>query len=302
MAVRCRCSGCGANYQVSDELGGRKVRCKKCATIIEIPAGDEAKAGPAAKAEPAAASPKKPSLVKATPLEDGNASSPVARREAPAKKPLPVEAEAATKAAWDDSPGATTSSASFATRRPGKSRKKETEKGARKSVWAAAMVAGAALVMAPMIYIRMTQERAVASAENTEEESAFIVLDIPNHLRPGTTVMIDGQGRALPLVGPAKYAVTASEHSVTVLRETHREVFSLTLKPQESKSLTPQLPEGTSQVPFLVIDWPESQRGGSLVTIDGKEQIVPATGEVKYPFRKARISMRWCSRGRDSSG
>ncbi len=49
MPVTVKCPGCGSTLQAGDELAGKKVRCQKCKTVIDVPAA----AAPAATPEPA---------------------------------------------------------------------------------------------------------------------------------------------------------------------------------------------------------------------------------------------------------
>jgi DNA-directed RNA polymerase subunit RPC12/RpoP len=36
MAIRARCGGCGAEFDLNDELAGRSLRCPRCQTVIEV--------------------------------------------------------------------------------------------------------------------------------------------------------------------------------------------------------------------------------------------------------------------------
>src|SRR5262249_58619015 len=59
MSIQMACPGCGASYTLSDELRGKKVRCKKCEEIFAVngvaKGGLEDLAEPVAKGQPARA-------------------------------------------------------------------------------------------------------------------------------------------------------------------------------------------------------------------------------------------------------
>ena len=41
MSIRVTCPGRDAEYTLADRQGGKKVRCKKCATVIAVDAAEE---------------------------------------------------------------------------------------------------------------------------------------------------------------------------------------------------------------------------------------------------------------------
>jgi serine protease Do len=47
MTIRVRCPGCNTEYALTDQLAGKKVRCKKCDTVIAVKAAPKADAPPA---------------------------------------------------------------------------------------------------------------------------------------------------------------------------------------------------------------------------------------------------------------
>jgi len=47
MSIRVRCPGCDTEYALADQQAGKKVRCKKCETVIAVKAAPEADAPPA---------------------------------------------------------------------------------------------------------------------------------------------------------------------------------------------------------------------------------------------------------------
>lgn len=47
MTIQVTCDSCFMNYQLKDELAGRKVRCKQCKEIIEVPRPGAKRVGPA---------------------------------------------------------------------------------------------------------------------------------------------------------------------------------------------------------------------------------------------------------------
>ena len=51
--LRIACSGCGKTYQVPEKFAGKKMRCKQCATPIEIPAAESVSPAPRALEETA---------------------------------------------------------------------------------------------------------------------------------------------------------------------------------------------------------------------------------------------------------
>src|SRR5262245_20556292 len=42
MPVEANCSSCGRRYQAPDAMAGKRVRCKQCGTIFELPAREAA--------------------------------------------------------------------------------------------------------------------------------------------------------------------------------------------------------------------------------------------------------------------
>ena len=43
--IKFDCIKCGKSYRVSDEYGGKRVRCKECSTVNKISANNPEKAG-----------------------------------------------------------------------------------------------------------------------------------------------------------------------------------------------------------------------------------------------------------------
>src|ERR1700712_5308029 len=41
MAISFKCGGCAKQYQVKDELAGKRAQCKKCGQVMKIPAKPE---------------------------------------------------------------------------------------------------------------------------------------------------------------------------------------------------------------------------------------------------------------------
>src|SRR5437870_1567813 len=41
MSIRFSCPECGKEFTVPDDLGGKKIRCKACDTMMLVPGGDE---------------------------------------------------------------------------------------------------------------------------------------------------------------------------------------------------------------------------------------------------------------------
>ena len=55
MPIEVKCRGCGGKFQAKDALAGKRVKCPKCAAVIEVIAGSAAK--PGAKQQAAAGKP-----------------------------------------------------------------------------------------------------------------------------------------------------------------------------------------------------------------------------------------------------
>ena len=54
MSIAARCADCGKGYKVADEWAGKRIRCKSCGGVIQIPGtASGAPAAAAAKAAPA---------------------------------------------------------------------------------------------------------------------------------------------------------------------------------------------------------------------------------------------------------
>lgn len=43
--IKFDCTKCGHSYRVSDQYAGKRVRCKECSTINQIPASEPEKVG-----------------------------------------------------------------------------------------------------------------------------------------------------------------------------------------------------------------------------------------------------------------
>jgi len=70
MSIVFECPSCGKRTQAPDELAGKKARCPKCQTVIQVPSSGSAEGAPAAAEAAPAAAP-----VAASPAEQGEAES-----------------------------------------------------------------------------------------------------------------------------------------------------------------------------------------------------------------------------------
>jgi len=53
MPIRVRCTDCGAEYNLADRLAGKKIRCKKCESVLAVPAPEAADVAEAVVEPPA---------------------------------------------------------------------------------------------------------------------------------------------------------------------------------------------------------------------------------------------------------
>jgi len=87
-----RCSHCNTQYQVRDDLAGRKAKCEKCGEVLVIPSPQPAAAAPKSTPAPAQAAPKpqpvaaapKPAPAQAAPKSQPAAAAPALAPAGPA--------------------------------------------------------------------------------------------------------------------------------------------------------------------------------------------------------------------------
>ena len=97
MRITCRCSSCGASYQVDQQFAGRKIKCPKCAAAIIVAA--VAESPPTAAARPVKSPAGTPAAAKATSSPKSPAASPAKVKPAAPKSPAPVAAASAKSVA-----------------------------------------------------------------------------------------------------------------------------------------------------------------------------------------------------------
>jgi hypothetical protein len=79
MSIAARCGDCQKLYKVDDKLAGKRVRCKACGGVVEVPAQAETRAAPSSARAPAA-----PARAPAAPARSSAAPS-----RKPAQRPAP---------------------------------------------------------------------------------------------------------------------------------------------------------------------------------------------------------------------
>ncbi|MGQ9576993.1 MAG: hypothetical protein ACUVUC_16950, partial [Thermoguttaceae bacterium] len=94
-----------------------------------------------------------------------------------------------------------------------------------------------------------------------------LVLNWPESERAGGTLSIDGQAAELARSGPLEYPLPPGQHTLTAARPGYRTFEQLVrVQPGKREPVSPRW----SPLPNLTLDWPEAERVGAMLEIDGR--------------------------------
>ncbi len=227
MDVRCRCRSCDAQFKVAARYAGKKAKCPKCSTIVDVPAVDAADEDvpvfptvPAGKAK-TAAKPKR-----AVPIAESASLKPAAASPAPQKPaaathavsdaadaefPL-IDTERTSSAASADS----RQSSALASRRSGRQKTNMT-------MWLS-IGGGAALLIVVIVLFVLTAGGGSGGANNDEQGQPLLVLDWPADERSGAAVYVDGKLLRVPSQGDVSYPLAPGKHEVVLKRKGYEQI------------------------------------------------------------------------------
>jgi S1-C subfamily serine protease/thioredoxin-related protein/DNA-directed RNA polymerase subunit RPC12/RpoP len=241
MGITCRCSSCGATYQVDQQYAGRKIKCPKCSAAIVVEA-----AGPK---PPAATPPRKPPA----PFKTGARIEP---EDAPAQPP--PEQDAAPDPLG---PGAVVLpglEGIVSQRSPlgAPLRRRHAKKKADNSrLWIAAGLGAGALALAAVVIAVVILNKpglgktaatppdskqsgphaATAPPAEPPKPSAKLVLNWRESERADAEVYIDDSFKEVPKSGPVEYPleIQSASHKIRITRKGYHTLEFLRLSTSE---------------------------------------------------------------------
>ncbi len=123
--------------------------------------------------------------------------------------------------------------------------------------------------------------------------AAVLVFDWPEDLRAGAELLVDGRPVTVPTTGRCECRLPPGRHNVVAQRPGFKPIRqTLTLQAGEEKTVAltdwPELPAPPLKPALLVLHWPEDQRAGATLLIDGKPMQVPPQGRCEYSLPPGR--------------
>ncbi|MCE9526694.1 MAG: trypsin-like peptidase domain-containing protein [Planctomycetales bacterium] len=281
MELQCRCTACSATFRVSAAAAGKKARCPKCTAVVDVPTvGAEVKVAP----PPAPIKrPAPPVLTSPAPPPLPAPPRPAVQAAPPPPAPQPA-AESPPKPAVEF-PAIVTSSAKAAKKKdlqfsfpePGASDSAVNASVLPDSVPASPSHESSALLSEPNTtpsekpageFVLGTTSPAIKSTPSASPSSTSG--DRPGKKKKSGAPLLIGGGVLGLLV------VVGAGLGITAMLGGFGGPSSKTKQPHGTAAANP------SGKAILILDWPELERSGSALSIDGKRMALPTKGEAKY--------------------
>jgi S1-C subfamily serine protease len=318
MSIVCRCTGCQARFKVDDKHAGKRARCPKCQTIVEVPlesqptqanlAGSATispsgalapRSAPAANLPPVRAGLPQVAAAPATPAPPAAALAPAA---APISAPISAPAQVSAPQIAPDFGGFAVNTS--ATSSPAAKSDPGAHRPARKKPNPLPLIlagcSGLMLVLGGIIVALVasggggsTPVANKSAAATTSGSGATLVVAWDSSARNSSKLTIDGKAMPLPASGPIEYSLTSGLHSILLQRRGFEMIDeSLALSTGERRTYVPAWKQPTaiaassvrpSFTPAPARPTPASSGGGTAFAIgNGIDESVPGfTGWVQ---------------------
>ena len=302
MSVTCQCASCKAKYQVGDQYAGHTIKCPKCSAAVVVPpvaqpvsptaaaangpsaaGATKTSAAVAAKAElprarvvtrvedpsakPAATASSSPKIVKAVALSD---TATVERDAGEDTAEVPPPDDGLGFLAGEPVPSARTA--------PGAKRRPEAAVAAQSPA-----KDGPGGDLASIAGLAARSSKGAVPHPVKKQKPALPSWAIPAIAAAGVAALV-GIGVTIYVTLNSK---SASEKAKPK-NETAVASSSTTDSPKSNKTAKPGPKD-----PVLTIEWPENQRAGAWMTVNGEKRPVPQTGPIAIPVPPAKDQYRF---------
>ncbi|MDX1944691.1 MAG: trypsin-like peptidase domain-containing protein [Pirellulaceae bacterium] len=251
MEIRCRCSGCQAKFKVDAKYAGKKARCPKCQTVVEVPRENLEESTVVNMPAPTVAgltSPAQP----APPPSGAWTPPPLPGRPGPAYAPQPAPAPQPTPAPAAFAPVPSRPDPSFAPQLQSPAQPQPQPAAQQPAFEAAASPA-------PLFSTPAGPSTGLSPSAKAGKKAAG-----PSNPLP----MILGIGGGLIAIVAIGVTITVMSMGPTYTRKPVK-------RPKPGAVATNS--SGT-----LLIDWPDDERAGASLTIDGQKKTVLPHGPLRF--------------------
>lgn len=225
MEVVCRCTSCDTQFKVDEKYAGRKAKCPKCATVVQVPA--------VAAKQVTEAPPESAEKIE---IQVGGSPKPSSAQTAPTPSvPSQITVNVATDVPSTTSAGPIVSIDNSATGSPSVAKTATTTKPApakaKQKFAILPIIAGGVLAVIVVGAFYGIVSLFKGNKGQLASGKPVLVIELGSAERKGASVSIDGKKREIPSSGEVKFELKEGEHTIKIHRRGYEPIDeTVTLK------------------------------------------------------------------------